>query len=507
MRRVAGILIVVAAVACGRVMPDADEPCELGEEVVGGHHEPEALEPVPLPKKAAWEAAFGGEVAARPHVAARLAGWPRGGMVRDLPTSDEAFLRRLAADTWRGLLAFTDREHALPVDHVRFAPDSLARADARVGDYTNVTSIGLYLAAIAAARETGLAPPDEAQARATAVLDTLDGLETHDGYFFNYYDTTSLERSSRFVSFVDSAWLVAGLMVVRQTFPELVPRATRLIDRIDFRFFYDESRGRMRHGYWVHTQAPSRFHYGVFYAESRLGSLIAIGKGDVPEAHWFDMVRTFPAACRWQRQVPRDRHAKTVRGHRFFGGWYEWRDVRYVPSWGGSMFEALMPTLVLDEARFAGPSLGANDVANVAVQRRFATDALGLPVWGFSPSATVEPAGYGENGVPDLGTIGYPPGVVTPHASALALAVDPAAATANLRALAARYPSYGDFGFYDAVDPRTGAVAPVYLTLDQTMTFLAVANRLCDGCVQRRFAADPIAARALPVIGAERFFD
>jgi hypothetical protein len=139
--------------------------------------------------------------------------------------------------------------------------------------------------------------------------------------------------------------------------------------------------------------------------------------------------------------------------------------------------------------------------------RRYAAETLGLPVWGWSSSATLDPGGYGEHGVPDLGTIGYPTGVVTPHASALALAVDSSAAVANLRALAARYPVYGDFGFYDAVDPTTGAVAPVYLTLDQAMIFLATANRLCDGCVQRRFAADPIAQRALPVLRPERFFD
>ena len=75
------------------------------------------------------------------------------------------------------------------------------------------------------------------------------------------------------MSFVDSGWLTAGLMVVRQTFPELAARAAPLIDRADFRFFYDEARGRMRHGYWVHTRMASRFHYGVFYAESRLGEL------------------------------------------------------------------------------------------------------------------------------------------------------------------------------------------------------------------------------------------
>jgi len=501
------ILVVTCLAACAPRVPLGDEPCELGHEVAGGYAEPEASDRVPVPRKTAWEATFGGEVGARPHVAARLAGWPRTRLGRGAPASDRAFLERLARDTWRGLIAFTDGEHALPVDHVRLDPDSLARADARVGDYTNVTSVGLYLAAIAAAHETGLVARAAAIARVGTVLDTLDRLETHQGFFYNYYDTTSLERSSHFVSFVDSGWLVAGLMIVRQTFPELAARATAMIERADFRFFYDAERGRMRHGYWVHTRAPSRFHYGVFYAESRLASLVAIGKGDVPESHWFAMVRTFPAACTWQRQVPRERRAKTVRGHRVHGGWYARKDVRYVPSWGGSLFEALMPTLVLDELRLAPASLGANDIAHVTVQRRFGAETLGTPVWGWSSCATLAPGGYGEHGVPDLGTIGYPPGVVTPHASALALAVDPVRAIANLRALAARYPIYGDFGFYDAVDPRTGAVAPVYLTLDQTMTFLAVANQLCDGCVQRRFATDPIAARATPILGDERFFE
>jgi hypothetical protein len=507
MRRALAILIATALAACAPLLPVADEPCELGAEVVGGHHEPEASDPVIAPRKRAWEARFGGEVAARPHVAARLTGWPKVWRADAAPEDDEAFLRRLAVDTWLGLAAFTDREHALPVDHVRLDVSSLERAAARVGDYTNVTSVGLYLAAIAAAHDIDILFRDDAVARIVRVLDVLDTLETYEGFFFNYYDTTTLERTSHFISFVDSAWLVAGLVVVRQTFPELAPRASALIDRIDFGFFYDAPLGRMSHGYWTHTGARSRFHYGVLYAESRLGSLLAIGKGDAPESHWFSMVRTFPAACRWQRQTPRERRAKTVRGRRLYGGWYAWRDVRYVPSWGGSMFEALMPTLVIDELRHAPASLGANDVAHATVQRRFATEELGLPIWGFSPSATLAPGGYGEHGVPDLGTIGYPSDVVTPHASALALGFDTAAALANLRTLATSYASYGDFGFYDAVDAKSGVVPPVYLTLDQAMIFLATANHLCNGCVQRRFAEDPVVARALAVVADERFFD
>ena len=85
--------------------------------------------------------------------------------------------------------------------------------------------------------------------------------------------------------------------------------------------------------------------------------------------------------------------------------------------------------------------------------------------------------------------------------------VDPDAATANLRALASRFPVYGEFGFYDAVDPRTGAVARAYLALDQALFFLALADHLKPHCLHERFAADPIVQHALPVIADERFFD
>jgi len=102
---------------------------------------------------------------------------------------------------------------------------------------------------------------------------------------------------------------------------------------------------------------------------------------------------------------------------------------------------------------------------------------------------------------------GYPAQAVTPHASALALQVAPEAATANLRRLAELYPIYGEYGFYDAVDPRSGEVVPAYLALDQSMLFIALANHLRAGVIQKRFAADPIAVRALPLLAVEDFFD
>src|SRR5262249_48073138 len=156
---------------------------------------------------------------------------------------------------------------------------------------------------------------------------------------------------------------------------------TPLIDGMDYRFFYDETLGLLSHGYFVHRRARSRYHYGVLYTEARLGALLAIGKGNVPESVWFHMVRTYPADCLGQNQTPIDAHRKIVRGHDVWGGYYEWEGQRYVPSWGGSMFEALMPLLVLDEGRVAPESLGPNAVAHATVQRRYALETLGYPVW------------------------------------------------------------------------------------------------------------------------------
>jgi hypothetical protein len=144
-------------------------------------------------------------------------------------------------------------------------------------------------------------------------------------------------------------------------------------------------------------------------------------------------------------------------------------------------------------------------VAHLRVQQRYAHEMLGYTVWGLSPSARVHGEAYGEFGAPVLGARGYADDVVTPHAVALALAVAPDEAIATLRRMIELYDVYGDFGFYDAVDPRSGRVAHAYLALDQAMILLSVANRLDGGRLRSWFAADPLVARALPLVAGEEF--
>ena len=472
-----------------------------------GNPGPSVRDKVPAPMKRAWEQAHGGEIASHPFVIQRLAGWPTN-LLADkstFPQDDRDFLMRIARDTWTGIDSFCDREHRLPLDSVSFGTNSVDPSESRAGDYLNVTDIGIYLLSVTAACDLGLITRDQALGRLRQTLDSVESLESYEGFLYNYYDTTTRERTSNFISFVDSAWLTSGLMVVRQAFPELDPRCTKLIDRANYKFFYDDVDQVMNHGFFVNMDSRAEYTYGLLYTESRAGSLIAIGKGDVPEEHWFRLQRTFPADATWQSLPPHERNAKIVRGFETTGGWYEWDGLRYVPSWGGSLFEALMPTVIIDEKQFGPDNVGTNDVIHAIIQRRYALETLKYPVWGMSPCSTTSKDGYAEYGVKVLGIRGYGPGVVTPHVTALALYVTPAEAIANLRQLIERYDIYGAYGFYDAVDPVSGEVAHKYLVLDQGMIFLAIANYLGDQCVQRHFAADPIAQKALPILKDENF--
>ncbi len=462
------------------------------------------------PEKKLWETANGGFTASRFAVQRRLNTRPTALLVdrASIPTEPRAFLWRVAFDTWRGLEALTDSESGLPIDNINFKGRLLTPLSIHVGDYTSITNIGLQLAAIAAAARLGFILDDVAQLDATRLLDTLSRLKTHNGYFFNYYDTTSLEPTSSFVSFVDTSWLVTGLLITRQAFPELASTVGQLLEPIDFSYFYNKRDNLMSHGYYVNLQTRSIFQYGAFYTEARLGSLIAIGKGDAPVEHWYAMRRAFRPTCAEGERCP-DLHelAYTARdGSRMHVHYFNWGGHRYVPSWGGSMFEALMPRLVLDEARWAPRGLGPNGEAHAVVQELYARETLKYPVWGMSPSIDPDTGHYAEFGVPVLGSHGYSSTIVAPYAAALALAVVPDDATANLMEMVRRYDIYGEFGFYDAVNPVSGKVAYSYLALDQAMLFLAVANHLSDGYLQDLFAADPYIRPALSLLAEERFF-
>ena len=420
----------------------------------------------------------------------------------ELPSNDREMLHRVARDTWGYFRDIIDRNHYLPLNQIQMLPD------VRIGDYVSTTDLGLYYVCVVSAYDFGFISREEAVERIVKAMDTVDTLERQHGFMYNYYDTTMLNPTSNFLSFVDSGWLSIGMVIVRQAFPEeLGQRCTDFLNSRDFSFFYDKPYGLMKHGYFVDKERFADYHYGAFYTEARAISLMAIGKGDVPVEHWFKIYRTMPSDWTWQRQAPqgvyRDNH-----GVRTFQGYYMFRNIEIVPSWGGSVFEGLMPAMVIDEKRHARHNLGLNNERYLKAQMLFCLEDMGYPVWGMSP-CSVPGGGYSEYGVPDLGMAGksYGQGVITPHATFLALDYYPKETIQNIRNLVKYYPLiYGPYGFFDAVSMDDGYISSRYLALDQAMILISLNNYLNNRAIQKRFEDDPVGRKAIPILKEERFF-
>jgi hypothetical protein len=467
---------------------------------------PKITDPVPHKRKKT-DAALNTEAFAR-FLISRLKGFPTKVFIKKaFPKDDRAFLMEIAKDTWRCFDQLVDKEYALPIDNIEFGEKGVVTNETRVGDYTNVTNIGLYLMCVVAGYDFAFITKEEAVRRLKLTLTSIEKLEKYRDFPYNYYDITIFQRTSNFISYVDSGWLAAGMIVVKNAFPdELGSRCQKMLDGMDFSFFYDPVEGHMYHGFYTNINYYSGYHYGAFYTEPRAISYIAIGKGDVPKEHWFMLSRTFPDTWLWQTQPPRNRVEKEYLGLRTTGGYYVYEDTKFVPSWGGSMFEALMPTLIIDEKGLAPQGLGGNDAVHAKIQARYALEKLKYPVFGMSPSC-VPGGGYSEYGVKPLGMKGYKDGVVAPHASFLALEFIPEESVKNLRKMLEAYNAYGEYGFYDAIDVGTGKVALKYLLLDQAMSFIALDNYLNDGAIRKRFHSDPIAKRAEELIRVEKLFE
>jgi len=416
---------------------------------------------------------------------------------------DKALLREIAKDTWRYFENTIDKNSHLPLDQIKIDPEQW------IGDYTSPTNIGLYLTALAGAQELRMVSEEDAIKRVKQCLSVLQELPTWKGFHFNYYNTTTLKPTSSFVSTVDCAWLAAGLIVARQTWGgEVALLATRMLKKMDFGIFYDPDVGQLRIGYDGEKKELERFHYGLLVTEARVASLIAIGKGDIEKEHWFRIYRTLPQEWEWQTQQPQGEE-KEYLDQKVFAGYYEYKDKKVVPSWGGSLFEFLMPTMIVDEKGLAPNGLGLNNKIATEIHIDYALNEKQCGVWGLSPCSVPGKkfGGYTEFGVPALGAKGYKDiEIITPHVSFLALDVLPDAAIQNIRLLLTEFDMYGEYGFYDSIEVKANKISYRYLALDQAMVFISCVNYLKDEVLKKRFHQDKIAQIAEELLTVEEFF-
>ena len=243
---------------------------------------------------------------------------------------------------------------------------------------------------------------------------------------------------------------------------------------MEFGFLLDPDRLLLSIGYQVREAALDPSCYDLLASEARLASFMAIAKGDAPARHWFRLSHAVTAAA----------------------------DGAALISWSGSMFEYLMPSLVI---RAPAESL-IEQTNRLIVRRQIAYGAeLGTP-WGVSESAynardfelTYQ---YSNFGVPGLGLKRglANNAVIAPYATALAAMIAPQAATQNFARLEAMG-GRGRYGFYEALDftptrvpeGQRVAIVQAFMAHHQGMTIAAIADTLLDGLMRTRFHAEPI---------------
>ncbi|MDD5546393.1 MAG: glucoamylase family protein [Candidatus Omnitrophica bacterium] len=422
---------------------------------------------------------------------------------RDLLTSsDNQMLMGIAQDTWGFFKNVVDKRSHLPLDWIGMAPE---RA---MGDYTSPTNTGLYFINIVAAFDLKFITREEAVKRISDTLDVMEKMPRWRGLWDNYHSTTNLQVTRRYISSVDNGWFAGGLIIARQAFDkELGKRCSKLLDEMDFSALYNKELGQLNLGYDGDTEKYSPYNYGQLNGEARFTSLVAIGKGNVPQEHWYKMARTFPPEIDWQSQKPEGKWVKKS-GVKYFQGYYTHNGEKIVPSWGGSLFEFLMPSLMVKEKELAPNGFGLNDLKGVNAHIAMAK-MKGYNAWGFSPCSTPDGSygGYTEFGVAGIGFKGYKDeGVVTPHVVFLSLTFAPEEAISDIRRLLYYYNIYGEFGMYDAVNVKNGRVSYKYLALDQGMILPSIDNYLNNGAIRERFHKDPVARKTEKLLN-ENFFE
>jgi cyclic beta-1,2-glucan glucanotransferase len=265
-----------------------------------------------------------------------------------------------------------------------------------------------------------------------------------------------------------------GAAALGRRFSDMIQNVGAMFRGMDFSFLFDRSRKLFSIGYRAKEGACDLSCYDLLASEARLTSFVAIAKGDVEASHWFRLSRSFTPVGRGSALI----------------------------SWSGSMFEYLMPTLVMHSP--IGSVLHLTN--ELVVRRQIEYGAERQVPWGISESAlnardldlTYQYSGFG---IPGLGLKrGLSEDlVIAPYATALAAMVAPSAAERNFEAIA-RAGGRGTYGFYEALDytksrvPEGSNVAVVhaYMAHHQGMSLVSLANVLQEEVMQRRFHAEPM---------------
>jgi cyclic beta-1,2-glucan synthetase len=259
-----------------------------------------------------------------------------------------------------------------------------------------------------------------------------------------------------------------------------------LIVETEFEFLFDPQKKLLSIGYNIETASLDSGSYDLLASEARLASFVGIAKGDLPHVHWFFLGRALTESS---------------------GG-------KALVSWSGTMFEYLMPLIVMKN--YPSTLLGKTYRAIIKAQQAYCS-RRGVP-WGISESAygTVDFENtyqYRAFGVPGLGLKRglIEDLVISPYSSALGLQIAAAESTKNLHALETMG-ARGEYGFYEAIDytperltsEESFHIIKSFFAHHQGMTIAAINNVLNNNKLQERFHKD-LRVQSCTLLLQERF--
>lgn len=299
------------------------------------------------------------------------------------------------------------------------------------------------------------------------VEDIPGNLEKAIDYFKTYSNGDEIEkfRNNLKISLENINTLISKIK-------DLIERFKAIDDSHDFTVLYDSKRQLFSIGYDADKSFQDKSYYDILASEARQASFIAIAKGQIEKNHWFKLSRSMALAFKEKILV----------------------------SWSGTMFEYLMPLIIMKS--FPGTLLGETYKNVVEVQKSYGKK-MGIP-WGISECAYYSfdansAYQYKAIGVPDIGLDRNMANerIVAPYASVMALQVNKKDAFYNIKRLIADGLK-GRYGLYESVDYTRGhleknkrKIVKCFMIHHQGMSLMSLDNSLNDNIIQKRFHSIP----------------
>lgn len=376
--------------------------------------------------------------------------------------------------TARGIEAMTD-----PVTGIVHDRGKITDYGLELSNKTSPTNVGLQLAHYVVLEKLGIMTGDDADAKVSKILDSVEAMPNYNGLFYGWYDprdlsvvvdpndTNERRKNGLWISSVDNAWMAEGLAAVARTSssPDIVEKAKYLLHHMSFAEMYDPST-KMYHGEIdANTGIKSEFHYPLLFSETRSIVYAGIRYFDMPTDSLFSLCKYAP---------PGEAPPSGMRPS----------DLR---TFGGAMFEAMLPKQLFPEDIWS-PYMQQAGLNVVESQIRHGEEH-NHGYWGFSPCEHADPSvGYRTYGTPEFSISPYGvEGTITPHAVALAVIMVGKRAIQQLIRQEKDFPGLYDprYGFSDSANisisddgKQERLVASHILALDAIMTDIGLFSGL-----------------------------